>query len=156
MQEDDINARVEAEVQRRLAGGGAGSAAAPTPAAGGALGGGFTPAFQATQQAPAQPMPTHLSFCIKFQMPDGSEARGYLHFPIEGINPQFIPQYAVQIAEQYPVETYTPRQQGGYGNQGGYGGGGGYGGNGGGGNDRGGRWGGNNNGGGRRDSYRRY
>lgn len=138
---------VEAELQRRLnmAGGGP---MGPSPA-GPSWGGGYAPA----PPGPAGfPVPTSISFAVKIPMPDGSQARAYLHFATDNCHtPQALQMLAMQVANSYPIDTYMPRDNGGgwggnQGNQGGgYGGGGGY-------NNRGGY----NRGGGGRNSYGRY
>lgn len=87
--------------------------------------------------------PIAISFRIKVPLPDGREASGYMHFSTENCHtPQAVQMLAAQVAQQYPIEAYMPRNSGGwgqgqgggggggYGGRGGYGGGGGYGGRG--------------------------
>lgn len=95
---------------------------------------------QGGQMAPLPLVPTSISFRIKVPLPDGREASGYLHFSTENCQtPQAIQMMAASIAQQYPIEAFMPRNQGGWGgggqqgggfggNRGGYGGGAGYGG----------------------------
>jgi hypothetical protein len=73
--------------------------------------------------------PTGVMVSIRIPLPDGSEAAGYLQLPAEVMaNPSMIPQVVMNLAQQWPIKTYQPRNNN-FGGNGGYGGSGGYGGN---------------------------
>lgn len=102
--------------------------------AGSALPAGVGPSPAMAQPAGAFGMaglvqPAVLSVRIKIPLPDGRELGAYIDFDCSGCpTPQHLQSLAAAIAQQWPVEAFQPRQQGGWGNQGGggYNGGGGY------------------------------